>query len=197
VYAREPGRFRREVAYWAERHPDGIVVVDWIQQLLESLGGRVSFVMTGSSARELKRGSANLLGGRAWPFTSFPLTSRELGRDFDLGSILRFGSLPPVIGRTEGFCRRFLYRELDWPVYYWRTAHGAEVDAVLETERGLWAVEIKSGASIPPAELGGLRSFREDRPGARLVCVGDHDRPFKLGDVECLPWRAFFEEVAG
>jgi len=64
--------------------------------------------MTGSSARKLRRTSANLLGGRAWPYTLFPLTIRELGRDFDLGSVLRFGSLPPVIGRPEGFSRRFL-----------------------------------------------------------------------------------------
>lgn len=337
-YSREPGRFRREVAYWAERHPGGIVVVDEIQklpplldeiqQLLDSQAGRVSFIMTGSNARKLKRSSANLLGGRAWPYTLFPLTCRELGRDFDLGSVLRFGSLPPVIGRTEGFCRRFLkaytqtylkeeilqealvrnvpafsrflelaadqsgglvnysnfaaetgvasktireyyqvledtlvafavppytrsarkrltthpiyhlfdlgvcnalagrlpmqptrgtavygrlfeefvvlelkrllaYRELDWPVHYWRTAHGAEVDVILETERGLWAVEIKSGAAIRPAELSGLRSFRDEHAGARLVCVGDLDRPFKLGEIECLPWRTFFDEVGG
>ena len=100
-YSREPGRFRREVAYWAERHPGGIVVVDEIQklpplldeiqQLLDSQAGGVSFIMTGSSARKLKRSSANLLGGRAWPYTLFPLTCRELGRDFDLGSVLRFG----------------------------------------------------------------------------------------------------------
>ena len=117
-YGREPGRFRREVAYWADRNPGGIVVVDEIQKLpplldeiqhlMDSPGGRVTFVMTGSSARKLKRSSANLLGGRAWPYTLFPLTFRELGRDFDLGNVLRFGSLPPVIGRTEAFCRRFL-----------------------------------------------------------------------------------------
>lgn len=338
AYSREPGRFRREVEHWVERHPGGIVVVDEIQKLpplldeiqflLDSLRGRVTFVMTGSSARKLRRTSANLLGGRAWPYTLFPLTIRELGRDFDLGSVLRFGSLPPVIGRPEGFCRRFLkayaqtylkeeilqealvrnvpafsrflelaadqsgglvnystfaaetgvasktireyyqvledtlvafavppytrsarkrltrhpiyhlfdlgvcnalagrlaarpirgtsaygrsfeqfivlelkrlltYRELDWPMYYWRTAHGAEVDVVLETDGGVWAIEIKSGATIRPTELSGLRSFREDHPDARLVCVADIERPFNVCDVECLPWRNFFEQVAG
>lgn len=59
------------------------------------LRGQVTFVMTGSSARKLRRTSANLLGGRAWPYALFPLTIRELGRDFDFGSVLRFGSLPP------------------------------------------------------------------------------------------------------
>ena len=34
-----------------------------------------------------------------------------------------------------------------------------------------------------------LRSFREDHPGGRLVCVGEIDRPFKLGNIECRPWR--------
>lgn len=93
--------------------------------------------------------------------------------------------------------RLLTYREPDWPMYYWRTAHGAEVDVVLETDGGVWAIEIKSGATIRPTELSGLRSFRGDHPDARLVCVADIDRPFNVGDIECLPWRRFFDQVAG
>jgi hypothetical protein len=71
------------------------------------------------------------------------------------------------------------------------------VDVVLETERGFWAVEVKSGTVVRPAELGGLRSFRADPPGARLLRVDGLDPPLNLGDIECLPWRAFLDEVAG
>lgn len=54
------------------------------------------FILTGSSARKLKRGAANLLGGRAFTFHLFPLTYRELGKRFDLSQALQFGTLPQV-----------------------------------------------------------------------------------------------------
>ncbi len=51
--------------------------------------------MTGSSARKLKRGGANLLAGRAWWAELFPLTSTEIP-DFDLMTYLNRGGLPAV-----------------------------------------------------------------------------------------------------
>jgi predicted AAA+ superfamily ATPase len=57
---------------------------------------RVKFVLTGSSARKLKRDSANLLGGRAFLYKLFPLTHIELGDDFNLDSLLNFGSLAKI-----------------------------------------------------------------------------------------------------
>ena len=50
--------------------------------------------MTGSSARKLKRGVANLLAGRAFVYHLFPLTVAELGKTFDLTAALEFGTLP-------------------------------------------------------------------------------------------------------
>lgn len=55
------------------------------------------FALTGSSARKLKRGSANMLAGRAFVFHLFPLTHLELGAEFDLDQILSFGSLPDAV----------------------------------------------------------------------------------------------------
>jgi predicted AAA+ superfamily ATPase len=52
------------------------------------------FGLTGSSARKLKHGHANLLAGRAFTYTLSPLTSQELGRQFVLNDALRFGTLP-------------------------------------------------------------------------------------------------------
>ncbi len=54
------------------------------------------FVLTGSSARKLRRDSANLLGGRAFLYKLFPLTHRELGEDFDLEQVLSFGSIARI-----------------------------------------------------------------------------------------------------
>jgi predicted AAA+ superfamily ATPase len=52
-------------------------LLDEVHGLLESTNTR--FILCGSSARKLRRGAANLLGGRAWRFELFPLTTHELG----------------------------------------------------------------------------------------------------------------------
>jgi predicted AAA+ superfamily ATPase len=57
---------------------------------------RRRFVLLGSSARRLKTATTNLLAGRATVVTMFPLVPAELGRDFDLERVLRFGSIPLV-----------------------------------------------------------------------------------------------------
>lgn len=54
------------------------------------------FVLTGSSARKLKRTGADLLAGRARLRTLHPFMAAELGKRFDFGSALRYGLLPLV-----------------------------------------------------------------------------------------------------
>jgi predicted AAA+ superfamily ATPase len=81
-----------------------IVVVDEIQKIPALLDEvhrliekrRIRFLLTGSSARKLRHGAANLLGGRAWQARLFPLTSHELGKRFDLVEYLSRGGLPSV-----------------------------------------------------------------------------------------------------
>jgi predicted AAA+ superfamily ATPase len=80
-----------------------IVVIDEVQKLPEILdevhrlieAEKLTFLLTGSSARKLKRGGANLLAGRAWWAEMFPLTSNEIP-DFDLMTYLNRGGLPVV-----------------------------------------------------------------------------------------------------
>jgi len=74
-------------------------LLDVVHQEIEK--GRFLFALTGSSARKLKRGAANLLAGRAFTFALYPLTHRELGSQFDLNSVLTWGSLPKVFSLTE------------------------------------------------------------------------------------------------
>ncbi len=54
------------------------------------------FVLTGSSARKLKRGQANLLAGRAFTRYMHPLTFTELGASFSLSEYLAWGGLPAI-----------------------------------------------------------------------------------------------------
>jgi predicted AAA+ superfamily ATPase len=68
-------------------------VLDEVHWLIENTDLR--FILCGSSARKLKRGQANLLGGRAWRYEMFPLTSREIGIDETLLlRVLNHGMIP-------------------------------------------------------------------------------------------------------
>ncbi len=67
------------------------LLLDEVHWLIENAGA--SFILCGSSARKLKRGAANLLGGRAWRFEFFPLSAQEIP-DFDLLHALQNGLLP-------------------------------------------------------------------------------------------------------
>lgn len=66
-------------------------ILDEVHWLIENRG--LSFILCGSSARKLKRGNVNLLGGRAWHYEMFPLTTAEL-KDWDILHILNQGMIP-------------------------------------------------------------------------------------------------------
>src|SRR3989338_5891782 len=68
-------------------------LLDEVQRLITER--RQTFLLTGSSARKLKRGASNLLAGRAWQADLFPLTSQEIP-GFDLVRYLNRGGLPQV-----------------------------------------------------------------------------------------------------
>lgn len=101
---RDPRSLEREVLAL----PDSIshVVVDEVQKvprlldvvhnLMETHKVRQTFILTGSSARKLRAGGANLLAGRASLRHLFPLVRRELGKAYDLERALAFGGLPEV-----------------------------------------------------------------------------------------------------
>lgn len=90
------------------RH-DGWVVLDEVQRvplvlnevhrLIEADGRR--FILTGSSARSLRRRGVNLLGGRARTLRMYPLTAAEAGADFSLDRALVRGQLPSVYRQPD------------------------------------------------------------------------------------------------
>lgn len=59
------------------------------------------FIMTGSSARKLKRDGANLLAGRAFVYNLFPFSFLELGDKFNLTKALQWGLLPKISSFTD------------------------------------------------------------------------------------------------
>jgi predicted AAA+ superfamily ATPase len=67
--------------------------LDEVHRLIED--HKFKFILTGSSARKLKAGKANLLAGRAWVAHLYPLTFHEL-KNPDLSRMIQFGSLPSV-----------------------------------------------------------------------------------------------------
>ena len=69
-------------------------LLDVVHREIESR--KIKFALTGSSARKLRRGGANLLAGRAFVYHLYPLTARELGSAFELSTVLKWGGLPRV-----------------------------------------------------------------------------------------------------
>ncbi len=101
-FAARPERLRERVRAAPSRRD---VVVDEVQRVPELLnvvhelmatGSGRRFVLTGSSARTLRRGGVNLLAGRAIVRTMHPFTAGELGSAFDLATALTLGTVPTV-----------------------------------------------------------------------------------------------------
>ncbi len=333
-YKSSPDLLRREIEFQLKREDSLTIFIDEIQKapalldeihyLLEEYKNRLFFILTGSSARKLKRSSVNMLAGRAWEFFLFPLTHIELGSLFLLDDILLKGSLPPIINEDSVDCFRTLraytntylkeeildealvrnipafskfltiaadqsgevvnysniaretgvssktvqvyyqiledtlitlklepylksarkrlvrhpkyflfdtgvinsicgrttpgsikvpsiygrlfehfvileifrilsYGEVNCRFYHWRSAHGAEVDLVLEKDNDLWAIEMKSNPVVHSRDLRGLQSFVADYPSARAVCVTTAEQPYLAGNIDVIPWQLLFE----
>lgn len=101
-YVQNPELLRAEFALATSARNPRQVVIDEVQkvpQLLDEVhwlheNRGVHFALCGSSARKVKRGQANLLGGRAVRYELSGLTAREIGRDFHLDRMLNHGYLP-------------------------------------------------------------------------------------------------------
>jgi len=85
------------------------IILDEIQRIPELLNEvhrliekhHYKFVLTGSSARSLRKKGVNLLAGRALTYRMYPLTTVELGSDFDLITSLKWGHLPAIPSEQE------------------------------------------------------------------------------------------------
>ncbi len=102
-YRRDPTILANEVLA-LPKHIQHVIVdeVQKVPRLLDTIQMLMNdsdklFIMSGSSARKLKSGGANLLAGRAFVYNLYPLSARELGTDFELDHALRWGTLPQIL----------------------------------------------------------------------------------------------------
>ena len=327
-YAAAPERLRHTLAASPCRRP---VVIDELQRVPEllpvvhqliELDKRLRFVLTGSSARKLRRTGVDLLAGRALLTTMHPFMAAELGGAFSLDRALALGLVPLVVDaaepeaalrsyaalyvreevQAEGLVRnvgafsRFLeavsfshagvlnlsnlarecqverktaagylevlqdlllaftlpvftrraqrrlsthpklylmdaglfrslrprgpldrpeelagaaleglvaqhltawigYSRRDDRLSFWRTRAGSEVDFVLYGESGLFAIEVKSGATLQPRDFSGLRAFAADYPAATPVLLYRGPRRIRERGVLCLPCAPFLRAL--
>ncbi|MFH0790817.1 MAG: AAA family ATPase [Candidatus Omnitrophota bacterium] len=98
-----PGRLKEEIS-----GGDDLVVIDEIQRIPQLLNEvhllierGVRFLLTGSSARKLRSGGVNLLGGRAREAYLHPFVTAELGKLFDLNRALNAGLIPSIYFSNE------------------------------------------------------------------------------------------------
>lgn len=94
-------------------------ILDEVHRLIEEK--KIKFLLTGSSARKLKRGQANLLAGRAWRADLFPLVSGELNTKnskLNLEKYLLFGGMPAIYlssnpkEEINAYVKNYLYEEI-------------------------------------------------------------------------------------
>lgn len=96
-----------------QRIPD---LLNEVHRLIENRG--YQFILTGSSARSLRKKGVNLLAGRALTKRMYPLTSFELGEDFEILKALRFGMLPSIYSESnpqaylESYVQTYLREEI-------------------------------------------------------------------------------------
>ena len=101
AHLRRPAQLRDEIAAGSEIQRKLPIIVDEVQKIpavLDEIHAMIEdkgwqFILCGSSARKLKRGRGNLLGGRAWRYQMFPLVTAEVDQ-WDLLKVLNRGLLP-------------------------------------------------------------------------------------------------------
>ncbi len=93
------------ILYEVQRVP---ALLHEVHRLIEKR--KLRFALTGSSARKLKKGDVNLLAGRALTLAMHPLTSNELGVDFNVKHLLTFGHLPSTFfgGEPERYLESYV-----------------------------------------------------------------------------------------
>jgi uncharacterized protein len=100
-FTKQPYLLREEILAMDKKKFQDPIIIDEVQKippLLNEIHWLIEntsayFILCGSSARKLRHGAANLLGGRAWRYVFFPLVYQEIP-DFDLLRALQHGLIP-------------------------------------------------------------------------------------------------------
>ncbi|MCK4487972.1 MAG: ATP-binding protein [Desulfobacterales bacterium] len=127
---------------------------------------------------------------------------------FDLSPVIHFSRRGKVVPGSELFGRAFehyiwmeivahsSYSGLFYPISYWRTASGFEVDFIIGDHE--IAIEVKSTELAHTTHLKGLRRFKEEYSARRSILVSLDAKPRMTEDgIEILPWQIFLERLWG
>ena len=89
------------------------------------------------------------------------------------------------------------YHDLEYPIAYWKTHDGSEVDFVIETPTGLVAIEVKSGTRWDSRFHAGMRALRERMGKGTVRAFGVYTGPRALvtDAVRVLPWKEFLASL--
>lgn len=143
------------------------MLLDEVHRLIESY--QYTFLLTGSSARKLKRGHANLLAGRAWMAHLYPLCYPEIS-NFDLERYLFQGGLPQVYASVDpmeelaAYVHTYLYEEIQAEGLVRKLPQFSRflTTAALSNGQILNFSKIASAAEIPASTIREYYSILED-----------------------------------
>ncbi len=85
------------------------------------------------------------------------------------------------------------YSQLNYPIYYWRTASQLEIDFVLGDHEV--AIEVKSTDQANSRHIKGLIAFSEEYNVDKLILISNDPLPRLIGNILILPWKVFLERL--
>ncbi len=125
---------------------------------------------------------------------------------FDLAPVIHLSRRGTILQGSELFGRAFehfiwmeiiahsSYSELFYPVYFWRTSSGVEVDFILGDHE--ISIEVKSTTLANDSHLKGLRRFKQEYSIRRSILVSLDLNPRRTEDnIDILPWNIFLEQL--
>ncbi len=115
-FARNPSELEQRLAALKRKTTKTVVFIDEVQRLpsvlntiqsiLDTPSNPYKFLLTGSSARKLRRGNANLFPGRGFTYQIGPIVSGELGYRLDTRAAISTGCLPGILSDPDVKSRR-------------------------------------------------------------------------------------------
>lgn len=142
-------------------------LLDEVHRLIEEK--KLRFLLTGSSARKLKKGHANLLAGRAWTAHLYPLSFSEIP-EFNLERYLRYGGLPAIYSSDDpleelnAYVQTYLYEEIQAEGLVRKLPQFSRflVTAALSNGQMLNFAQVANDAGVPASTIREYYSILED-----------------------------------
>jgi predicted AAA+ superfamily ATPase len=85
------------------------------------------------------------------------------------------------------------YSEVNYPIYYWRTASQLEIDFVLGDHEV--AIEVKATEQANSRHLKGLKAFAEEYEVKKLILISNDPLPRLVDNIHIMPWKVFLERL--